>query len=175
MVHAVVDTGSQHNLIKPEVAQQLTLKPMTKPTPPLVTAVGEDVRVEGVAMAEITMGEQTTPAEFFIVNELTDDIILGLDTLGELGVLIECRGGQVKTRRISDDFKGRFQVLFSDEGAHGCIKGVTHKIETKGRPVVSKHHGEAADWEMVHQTVSSVSVLANQAGRGDEAQDCLHH
>ena len=137
-VDVVVDTGSQHNLMKPEVAQQVALNVVTKQTPPLVTAVGEEVQIEGVGAADIMMNDSTVSAEFFIVSELTDDVILGLDTLGELGVLIECRKGQVKTRRVSDDFRGKFQTLFNEEDAHGCIKGVTHRIETSGRPVVSK-------------------------------------
>ena len=104
-VEAVLDTGSQHNLIKPETVHQMELNMGVRPTPPLVTAVGGDVKVEGVAVADVTMEGNTTSAEFFVISELTDEVILGLDTLGELGVMIECREGIVKTRRVSDDMR----------------------------------------------------------------------
>ena len=76
---------------KQEVAQYSSLKEVSKPAPPLITATGEKVLIEGVVVADITIDEKTAPAEFFLVSELTDDVILGLDTLRELGVLIEYR------------------------------------------------------------------------------------
>ena len=55
----------------------------------------------------------------------------------------------MKIRRVADDIRGKFQTLFGEVETHGCIKGVRHRTETSGRPVVSKpyrvplHHQEA--------------------------------
>ena len=128
-----VDTGSQVNILPSSVYKQLKVRSkLAKPTTRLTTYSGEDLTVQG----HTSLHSQDKLIDFYIV-ETTQNPILGLSTLQELGIIRIV----LNVDRTNCFFK-RHSKLFQ---GLGCLTTPYHiKIEHSVNPVISPPRNQPA-------------------------------
>ena len=95
-VQAVVDTGSTTSIISKEVAEDLglELEEAAGTEDHFIAANGTRVATMGRCAVELQVGEVTLPHSF-VVADLTDCVLIGMDVLQQLDAVISCRTGEL--------------------------------------------------------------------------------
>ena len=95
-VQAVVDTGSTTSIISKEVAEDLglELEEAAGTEDHFIAANGTSVATMGRCAVELQVGEVTLPHSF-VVADLTDCVLIGMDVLQQLDAVISCRTGEL--------------------------------------------------------------------------------
>ncbi|KAJ8914386.1 hypothetical protein NQ315_017476 [Exocentrus adspersus] len=77
----IVDTGSSHTIVRPNIVAHCKMQDTEKKYL-LETARGEAIPVKGVHLAEIKIGKKTFKQKVFVADT-TDDVLLGLDVMSK--------------------------------------------------------------------------------------------
>ena len=84
---ALVDTGAEVSVISTKLYRSLHPRPvLEKKDIRLQTANGSPLRIDGKVRLQVRIGNQSTPHNFIVVNNLRRSIILGRDWLKQNGV-----------------------------------------------------------------------------------------
>lgn len=139
-VEAVVDTGTKYNLMNAKLASELKMERSHMAVPSLTTADGSGLATDGCVWVKMAVGEgQENVTRFVVVEGLTDQVLIGLDTLRELKASIQCDELNVTVKRIPEAVEAKFPMLFAKDSEDiGRVKGFQYKIKTTGPPVVCK-------------------------------------
>jgi hypothetical protein len=98
-IHAILDSGSEVNLLSERGYQKLTQSGIDVPVLPvehvvLVTAFGRrSKRIRHQALIEFTVGGDTFESVFMISSQLTNEAIIGCQFLREYGIVIDFHKG----------------------------------------------------------------------------------
>ena len=139
-VKAVVDTGTKYNLMDAELARELNLERSHMAVPSLTTADGSGMVTDGCVWANMAIGDgEVKTTRFVVVKGLTDQLLIGLDTLRELKISIQCDEMKVTVKRVPDALHVKYSTLFAKDSEDiGRVDGFQYKIQTTGPPVVCK-------------------------------------
>ena len=102
VISAIVDSGSEVNLISQEVYERLTQAGNIIPVLPvqgvvLVTAFGKKSnRIRLQALLEFTVGDDEFEGVFMVSPQLSNDAILGCQFLREFGIIIDFKHESIK-------------------------------------------------------------------------------
>ncbi|KAJ8983161.1 hypothetical protein NQ317_016260 [Molorchus minor] len=91
----VIDTGSYHTIVKPNILAHCKMKPTTNNFI-LETAGGETLPVIGVHEAEFQLGRTVFRHQVFVVN-ITDDVLMGLELMKKHGFQLNLQERSIKT------------------------------------------------------------------------------
>jgi hypothetical protein len=98
-IHAILDSGSEVNLISQDVYEKLTTAGVNIPVLPvenivLVTAFGrKSNRIRIQAYVEFTIGTDSFEQVFLVSSQLKNEMIIGCQFLKEFGICIDfCKG-----------------------------------------------------------------------------------
>jgi hypothetical protein len=98
-IHAILDSGSEVNLLSERAYQKLTQSGIDVPILPvehvvLITAFGRrSKRIRNQALIEFTVGEDSFESVFMISSQLNNDAIIGCQFLKEYGIVIDFHKG----------------------------------------------------------------------------------
>ncbi|KAF0303125.1 Retrovirus-related Pol polyprotein from transposon opus [Amphibalanus amphitrite] len=138
------------------MVSQLGLELSKAVIPSLTTADGSELATRGCAWVEMAVNDGPEKATMFVVaKDLTDDVLIGLDTLKELKASIQCGEMQVTVKRVPEAVLDQYPSLFARDGEDiGRVKNFQYKVRTSGPPVVSKpykiplHYQEEVDRQL---------------------------
>ncbi|KAJ8974331.1 hypothetical protein NQ317_002514 [Molorchus minor] len=91
----VIDTGSYHKIVKPNILAHCKMKPTTNNFI-LETAGGETLPVIGVHEAEFQLGRTVFRHQVFVAN-ITDDVLMGLELMKKHGFQLNLQERSIKT------------------------------------------------------------------------------
>ncbi|KAJ8980210.1 hypothetical protein NQ317_002224 [Molorchus minor] len=91
----VIDTGSYHTIVKPNILAHCKMKPTTNNFI-LETAGGETLPVIGVHEAEFQLGRTVFRHQVFVAN-ITDDVLMGLELMKKHGFQLNLQERSIKT------------------------------------------------------------------------------
>ncbi|KAJ8980008.1 hypothetical protein NQ317_016671 [Molorchus minor] len=91
----VIDTGSYHTIVKPNILAHCKMKPTTNHFI-LETAGGETLPVIGVHEAEFQLGRTVFRHQVFVAN-ITDDVLMGLELMKKHGFQLNLQERSIKT------------------------------------------------------------------------------
>ncbi|KAJ8978456.1 hypothetical protein NQ317_011056 [Molorchus minor] len=91
----VIDTGSYHTIVKPNILAHCKMKPTTNNFI-LETAGGETLPVIGVHEAEFQLGRTVFRHQVFVAN-ITDDVLIGLELMKKHGFQLNLQERSIKT------------------------------------------------------------------------------
>lgn len=192
-IEAVVDTGTRYNLISARMADEVNLKKVKMEEPSLTTADGTKLETRGCVWGDMSAGEGPAHAtQFVVVEDLVDELIIGLETLKDLKASIQCDEMLVTVKRVPEDIRDEYPNLFArDSEDIGQVKGYKYKIQTSGPPVVCKpykvpiHYQEEVERQLTEMEArgmickstseySSPVVVVRKAG-GNELRICCDY
>ena len=193
-VNAVVDTGTKYNLMSAELATELGLETSNMAVPTLTTADGSGMVTDGCVWVEMTVGDEQVKRDtrFVVVERLTDQVLIGLDTLKEMKASINCDGMDVTVRRVPDAMQDKYPMLFAKDSEDvGQVRGFQYKIQTTGTPVACKpykvpiHYQEEVERQLTEMEARGVIcrstseyaspvVVVKKAG-GNELRICCDY
>ena len=156
-VKGVVDTGSSCSLIGVEVASDLHLNVEEEDVSGLVAANHSEMEVLGSVVVQVGLGGEYLDQKLFVVEALTDSMLLGLDFLSQRKVDIHCGSGKLSVDGKSLDKWGEEVVARapircpSRSEAFTCIRRVMEKRTVLFRPAEISRIKVAASLHHLHR------------------------
>uniref|UniRef100_A0A034VIH7 Retrovirus-related Pol polyprotein from transposon gypsy n=1 Tax=Bactrocera dorsalis TaxID=27457 RepID=A0A034VIH7_BACDO len=95
---AVIDTGASKSFISPRVAEHMDAIGNSKKVAVAIEiqmADGTTSKIFDAVETTIQLGQTSLKAVLHVMPGAIDDVILGLDTLGNMGAIVSCGGHQV--------------------------------------------------------------------------------
>ncbi|KAF0290889.1 hypothetical protein FJT64_010922 [Amphibalanus amphitrite] len=121
--------GTKFNLMNDKMVSQLGLELSKAVIPSLTTADGSELATRGCAWVEMAVNDGPGKATMFVVvKDLTDDVLIGLDTLKKLKASIQCGEMQVTVKRVPEAVLDQYPSLFARDGEDiGRVKNFQYK------------------------------------------------
>jgi hypothetical protein len=164
-IGAILDSGSEVNLLSEKIYDRLVKSGVEVPVLPLesvvlVTAFGRRSRkIRSQALVEFTIGRDTFEGVFMISPQLTSEAIIGCPLLKEYGININFERGSITYAR-----EGRFREqifdhqLHSEVGSDGRrseenpVRNPSPKGQLPYNPTADRKHPTPSSTVFAHQT-----------------------
>ena len=152
-VNFLLDTGSATNLLASKVYYEIPLE-RRPPLEPfhhrLMSRGGHEIRHRGCVQIHITIGDRTIPCRFVVANMITNDGIIGMPGLRQVGFTFHLDGPRLTMNNIQIPVYNRKQV-----STRSCVtsniktfSNVVYKIEKLCSPPKVVHRNSLNHYKL---------------------------
>lgn len=148
---ALVDTGANISLIKESLVHKIEFIDFKKGETHGESANGSAINISGSSVIEVSINGRKLTGFFYISNNITYDVILGLDFLEKNNIEIKYKPRRVIVNNVHfncppsysnllEEFRHLFVDNIGDNGGKARVDPVEIKLEPNAKPVYQRNY-----------------------------------
>lgn len=157
-LRGLIDSGSSASLIRKKNVDPRWIKHGNRS---FLTANKSILKAHGKIDAVVTIDNREIPYEFFVVDELSEDAIIGIDFISKYKISMDFAGrkatiNSIKHTDLTNDFKD-ILVNNLENAGEAKVEPIEIRVKEKTEPVYQHNYKMSeAEWEVVEREINKM-------------------